>query len=192
MLLAPAEAQRYLPQHVTVIIKTAKNQKRPSSFMKRAIIATCFLLMVVVVIIFVKHYQIPLKEAPQQGSPIIERAPSGRKLPESKQVPSAEEPSQIRKHQLQEADRRFLIEQGLQNPINDLVQDLMKHKELIPCKGTLGGTPGFYNPNGITVLSKKRVIADFDDGHVEGTIELTFSVSNGAISWTVLQADCGD
>lgn len=160
--------------------------------MKRAIIATCFLLMVVVVVIFVKHYQIPFKKVPQQGSPTIEGAPSGRKIPESKQVPLGEEPSQIRKPQLQEADRRFLIEQGLQNPINDLVQDLRKHKELIPCQGTLGGTPGFYNPNGITVLSKNRVIADFDDGHVAGTIELTFTVSNGAISWTVVEADCGD
>jgi hypothetical protein len=83
-----------------------------------------------------------------------------------------------------------LIAQGLQNPVNDLVQDLMKHNELIHCKSSVGGTPGFYNPNGIAVLSKNRVITDYDDGHVEGFIELTFTVSNGAVSWTLVQADC--
>jgi hypothetical protein len=145
-------------------MNSVKSQKRPSSFMKRAIIVTCFLLIVGIVIMIVKHY-----EAPQQD------LPTG-------------EPS--RKHELQEADRRFLIEQGLQNPINDLVQDLMKHNELIPCKGAVGGTPGFYDPTGIAVLSKNRVIADYDDGHVEGTVELTFTVTNGVISWRVVQADC--
>jgi hypothetical protein len=147
-------------------MKPAKNQKRLSSLMKRAIIITCFLLIAGTVVIIVKHYQ-----TPQQVSP-------------------TEEPGQIRKHQLQEADRRLLIEQGLKNPINDLVQDLMKHNKLIPCKGAVGGTPGFYDPNGIAVVSKNRVIADYDDGHVEGTIELSFRVSNGVISWIVVKADC--
>ncbi len=68
----------------------------------------------------------------------------------------------------------------------------MKHNELIPCKGTLGGTPGFYDPHRIAVLSRDRVIADYDDGHGEGTIELTFTVLHGAISWKVVHADCGD
>jgi len=64
--------------------------------------------------------------------------------------------------------------------------------ELIPCEGTVGGTPGFYNPDRIAVLSKDHVIADYDDGHVEGTVELAFTVSKGAISWTVINAECGD
>ncbi len=76
--------------------------------------------------------------------------------------------------------------------MHDLVQDLMKHNELIPCQGAVGGTPGFYDPNRIAVLSKHRVIADYDDGHVEGTIELTFIVSNGTISWKVVNAECSD
>jgi len=68
----------------------------------------------------------------------------------------------------------------------------MKHNELIPCKGAVGGTPGFYDPAGIAVLSKNYVVANYDDGHVEGTVELTFTVSNGTISWKVKKAECGD
>ncbi len=160
--------------------------------MKRAIIVICFLLMVFVVVVRVKHYQISIKKVPRQVSPAIESAPISTNLPESIQVPLTKEPSQGRKKQLPEADRQFLIEQGLHDPIKDLSEDLMKHNELIPCKGFVGGTPGFYNPNGIAVLSKNRVIAEYDDGHVVGTIELTFTVSNDAISWTVVRFDCGD
>ena len=68
----------------------------------------------------------------------------------------------------------------------------MKHNELIPCKGIVGGTPGFYDPDRIAVLSKDHVVADYDDGHVEGTIELSFVVSNGTVSWTVVHSECGD
>jgi len=124
--------------------------------------------------------------------PSTESTKSATKPSESLESPYVEEPSNIRQHQLQEADRQFLIEKGLQDPINDLVKDLMKHNELIPCEGVVGGTPGFYNPDRIAVLSKDHVIADYDDGHVEGTVELTFTVSNGTISWTVTQAECGD
>ena len=96
-----------------------------------------------------------------------------------------------REHQIQEADLRELIEEGLKDPINDLVHDLMNKNYLIPCEGSVGGKPGFYNPDRIAVLSKDHVIADYDDGHAEGTIELSFIVSKGTISWKVVQAECG-
>ncbi len=117
---------------------------------------------------------------------------SGTTSPESSESTYTEELVEIRKHQLQEADWKILIEKGLQDPINDLVQDLMKHNELIPCEGTVGGTPGFNDPDRIAVLSRDRVIADYDDGHVEGTVELAYTVFDGAISWTVVNAECGD
>ncbi len=68
----------------------------------------------------------------------------------------------------------------------------MEHNELIPCKGTGSGRPGFYDPNKIAVISKNQVIADYDDGHVEGTIELAFTVLHGTISWKVVNAVCGN
>jgi hypothetical protein len=93
---------------------------------------------------------------------------------------------------LKESDQQFLVAQGLDNPAEDIARDLMKHNELIPCERTLGGTHGFYDPDSITILSKKRVKAVYEDGHEKGTIELTFSVKNGKIKWKVLHANCGD
>lgn len=103
---------------------------------KRTIIAMCFLLTTLLALLFIPQFKEPQKKPPQ----------------DVKQVPTP-----VRQHQLQEADRQLLVAQGFQNPIDDLVQDLMKHNELIPCKGSVGGTPGFYSPEGITVLSKNRV-----------------------------------
>jgi hypothetical protein len=154
---------------------SSKENKRPSNIKKIAIIATCFLFSVIVAVIVIKRYQPTPASIRQQTSPAVKSTTSDSGT-----------------HQLREADRQFLIEKGLHDPINDLVRDLMKHNELIPCEGVLGGTPGFYNPDGIKVLSKDYVIAEFDDGHIEGYIELTFKVSNGTISWTVIQSECGD
>jgi len=128
---------------------------------------------------------------PPQLSPSIPKTTDATKRPEQFESQS-EEPSDIREHQLQDADRQILIEKGLHDPINDLATDLMKHNELIPCEGSVGGTPGFYSPDRIAVLSKDHVIADYDDGHVEGTVELTFIVSHGTISWTVVNSECGN
>jgi len=148
-------------------------------------------LAVITIIVF--SWFLGVKQAsPPQPPPSIPKTTSDQKPPESLESQNSEEASDIREHQLQEADRQFLIEQGLHDPTNDLVNDLMKHNELIPCEGSVGGTPGFYNPNRIAVLSKDHVIADYDDGHGEGTVELSFIVSHGTISWTVVHSDCGN
>lgn len=82
-----------------------------------------------------------------------------------------------------------LKKKGLQNPIKDIITDLMKHKELIPYKGVLGGTMGFYNEEHIHVLTSKWVLASFADGHIAGKMLLEYSVSdNGKISWKVINS----
>lgn len=153
-----------------------KKQSKSSRIIIRVIAATCFLLIIIVTVFFATRYQTTPKFPPSDTT----------------QIPPIKEPTRTWQYQLQEADRQLLIAQGLQNPVADLVQDLMKHNELIPCKGSVGGTPGFYSAEGITVLSKNRVRADYDDGHVMGTAELTFTVSNGAISWKVKRTECGN
>jgi hypothetical protein len=149
------------------------------------------ILAVIAISIFSKSREVR-QAPPPQLTPSIPKTTSDHKQPESSESQHSEEPSDIREHKIQEADRQVLIEQGLHDPINDLVKDLMKHNELIPCEGSVGGTPGFYNPKRIAVLSKDHVIADFDDGHDEGTVELTFIVSHGTISWTVVHSECGN
>ncbi len=173
-------------------MRSPKGNRGSSNLKKRVIIDICLLFLVIVVIIFMRRYHPAPITKPEQIAPSIKSTTSDTNQPVSPKRPYGKELSDIRTHQLQEKGRQFLISKGLQDPIHDLVQDLMKHNELIPCKGTVGGTPGFYDPDRIAILSKDHVIADYDDGHVEGTIELSFIVSNGTVSWTVVHSECGD
>jgi hypothetical protein len=173
-------------------MKSPKENRYLSNLKKRIIIDACLLFLAIVVVIFMRRYHPAPITKPEQMTPSIKSTTSDTNQPVSPENPYSKELSDIRTHQLQEEDRQFLISKGLQDPIHDLVQDLMKHKELIPCKGTVGGTPGFYDRDRIAVLSKDHVTADYDDGHVEGTIELSFIVSNGKVLWTVVHSECGD
>jgi hypothetical protein len=86
-------------------------------------------------------------------------------------------------------DIKRLKKKGLQDPIKDIVADLMKHKELIPYKGVLGGTMGFYYENNIHILTPKWVFTYFEDGHIFGHMLLEYQVSNdGRISWRVIDS----
>jgi len=85
-----------------------------------------------------------------------------------------------------ELDR--LREQGLLDPVNDLVADLAGHPELIPYKGVLGGTMHFHEP-AILILAPGWVLAPFDDGHISGHMLLEYEVDDdGTITWHVLRA----
>jgi len=90
---------------------------------------------------------------------------------------------------LQSWDIERLRRRGLSDPVKDIVVDLMKHRELIPYEGTLGGTMGFYYPDNVWVLTNKWVLASFEDGHMGGYMFLQYKVSeNGKISWTVIDS----
>jgi hypothetical protein len=89
-------------------------------------------------------------------------------------------------------DREYLVRQGLLLPEAELIADLRAHPELIECKGVMGGTPGFHDPEAIRVLGRDRVHALFDDGHVQGSVDLAFTVRGGKIKWDVEKLDCGD
>jgi hypothetical protein len=152
---------------------------------------TVAVLVVIAIVIFSWFRR--SKQAPPPPLPLaISRTIRDKKQSQSIESQNSDELAAIKEHKLQEVDRQFLIGQGLHDPTNDLVKDLMKHNELIPCEGSVGGTPGFNSPNRIDVLSKDHVIAGYDDGHVEGTVELTFIVSRGTISWTVVHSECGN
>jgi len=80
-------------------------------------------------------------------------------------------------------------EKGLMNPVEDIISDLQKHRELIPYKGVLGGTMAFYDKNEIWVLTDKWVFAYFDDGHISGYLLLQYFVhDNGKITWQKIAA----
>lgn len=73
---------------------------------------------------------------------------------------------------------------GLANPVDDIISDLRKHPELIPYKGTLGGTMGFYSRKEIWILNNKWVFAYFEDGHTSGYLLLEYIITDeGTINW---------
>ena len=81
-----------------------------------------------------------------------------------------------------------LKQQGFNGSLEDIINDLMEHNELIPYDGVLGGTMGFYDRDNIYVLSDKWVFAYFDDGHINGYMLLSYSINNGTISWKVIDS----
>lgn len=82
-----------------------------------------------------------------------------------------------------------LKNKGLKNPVNDVIADLMKHNELIPYQGALGGKMGFYSEKDIYVVSTKMVRASFDDGHTDGWMLLEYQVTDKSnILWKVLES----
>lgn len=62
-------------------------------------------------------------------------------------------------------DGEKFIESGITNPAEFIEKNLREKTELIPLQAVLGGTMTFGN---IQFLSKEWLIADFDDGHVQG------------------------
>lgn len=79
-----------------------------------------------------------------------------------------------------------LQRKGLENPVEDLRNDLMKADVKIKRKGVLGGTMGFYMPEAIHILNEQWVMAYFEDGHVAGALFLKYEVKEGVINWEVL------
>ena len=82
-----------------------------------------------------------------------------------------------------------LKKKGLSNLEENLATDLMRHKELIPYKGVMGGSMGFYSKQDIRVLTSRWVLASFEDGHIGGQTLLEYDVSpGGEIQWKVISA----
>lgn len=81
-----------------------------------------------------------------------------------------------------------LKQRGFSGEVQEIISDLIKHNELIPYDGVLGGKMGFYSKEKIFVLSDKWVYAYFDDGHINGYMLLSYNVNNGNISWKVINS----
>lgn len=70
-----------------------------------------------------------------------------------------------------------------------LKQDLLTRQDLIPFDGVLGGTMGFHTTDNMYLLSERWVFAQFDDGHIAGSMLLEYKVrEDGSVAWEVLEA----
>jgi len=87
---------------------------------------------------------------------------------------------------LSEADISRLEKQGLENPEATLKNDLMKKQSsLLPVKGSAGGSMSIKD---IRILNDTYAMAYFEDGHNGGNMVLKYTISNGKISWKVLDS----
>jgi len=82
-----------------------------------------------------------------------------------------------------------LKRQGLDDPVRDITDDLLKRNDLIQHEGIMGGTMAFYTPENIYILSPQWVFAYFEDGHIRGEMLLQYTVeSNGTLTWEVIES----
>lgn len=94
-----------------------------------------------------------------------------------KTLPQLEQPMLLR-----------LQSKGFKGEPKEIVSDLMKHSELIPYEGVLGGTMGFYDEKSIHVISDQWVLASFSDGHTSGYMLLKYDWNQGEFSWKVIDS----
>jgi len=99
--------------------------------------------------------------------------------------------SQIKKFEAGNYDETTMLglqRKGFTGQLKDIVADLKMHPELIPYKGILGGTVGFYSDNDIHILVNRWVVAYFEDGHISGHMLLRYEINSGSISWEVIDS----
>lgn len=83
-------------------------------------------------------------------------------------------------------DGEKLIESGISNPAEFIVSTFREKTELIPLKAVLGGTMYFRN---IQLLSSEWLIADFEDGHVQGKAIYRYKLNkNGQLEFELLDS----
>ena len=78
-------------------------------------------------------------------------------------------------------------EKGLDDPEDDIINDLGSRAELMPFKGVFGARPSFYRDVRFYLLNAKWAYASYNDGSNIGQTLLEYSVSDrGVISWEVI------
>lgn len=83
-------------------------------------------------------------------------------------------------------ERDWLRRAGFTAPAESLRADLLRHPELIPSKGVVGGTMAF-RPDAVYLLPGGHAWAIADDGHVEAALLLRYTVERDTtVRWNVV------
>ncbi len=81
--------------------------------------------------------------------------------------------------------KKFL-QKGIEDPETFIENSLRKQTDLIPMEGVLGGTMHFGK---IQILSSEWLIAEFEDGHIQGKAIYKFNLNpDGEIEFELLSA----
>ena len=86
-----------------------------------------------------------------------------------------------------EDDKSYWFSNKMESQKNTIIEDSLRQRiELIPLKPTLGGKMEFGK---IEIISENWLIADYSDGHVEGTSIWKYKVvENGKIEFFLLNS----
>lgn len=86
----------------------------------------------------------------------------------------------------EEIDGRSFIEAGIEHPEEYIKKELQDQADVIPMEGVLGGNMMFIE---IKLLSSKWLIADYEDGHIQGKALFEYQLnSEGEVEFEVIQA----
>jgi len=127
-----------------------------------------------------RRYGIETKRRHQAESEVARR-PDG-------QPPGDEEAHVVGERQdlLGSVERDWLRRAGFTAPAESLRADLLRHPELIPSEGVVGGTMAF-RPDAIYLLPGGHVWAIADDGHIETAVLLRYTVERDTtVRWNVV------
>ncbi|MFO8062568.1 MAG: hypothetical protein R6U31_06540 [bacterium] len=82
----------------------------------------------------------------------------------------------------------YFRRKGIEDPLSQLKDDLIRRDELIESSGQLGGSMGFHDRSGINVLNRYWVYAPFDDGHVQGYMILEYQFEGDSVLWNAIES----
>lgn len=181
---------------------TASHPKRLGAKSRLFLLAIISLAILILIISMVQDYHIQVyqRKAETEQMELHEQLAQARKQLESTQTQLEITQTRLEQNQQEENTPQpstlisswmvdLLKRQGLDDPLQDIVSDLMQHPELIPYDGVLGGTMGFYSPEGIHVLNTRWVMAYFEDGHISGQMLLRYQITDDVrIEWEVLDS----
>lgn len=86
----------------------------------------------------------------------------------------------------EEYDGGKFIKMGIANPAKYIEDKLRERIELIPLEAVLGGTMYFVN---VQLLSSQWLIADYEDGHIEGRGIYQYKINeDGEVEFELLAA----
>jgi hypothetical protein len=147
------------------------------------------LLTGLTVIAFATHCVGCADDHAQREARLIAQIDSLRTVIDSTQKEEKTLEWKARRGPISDYEIRSLERMGLADPHADLANDLRDHPELIPLNPVPDGESkfGFYDPEGIYLLTPRWVLAEFDDGHGVGHMLLQFSIEDSArIVWKPL------
>jgi hypothetical protein len=86
---------------------------------------------------------------------------------------------------LQSWDIKRFQKKGLKNPENDILASLMKQTQLIKFEPQ-PGVSWRFDANETIILSNRWVFTKFDEGHMLGSMLLSYTVNNGSVAWEAI------